>query len=119
MAQDCIITEEDCGTTRGINVRAIIDAGTVVASLASRILGRTTAEDVKDPTSSKVLVKANTLLEEPQVEIITGGGVQELRIRSVLTCESKNGVCGACYGRDLARGTPVNLGEAVGVIAVV
>jgi DNA-directed RNA polymerase subunit beta' len=117
VAQDCIITEEDCGTTRGINVRAIIDAGTVVASLASRILGRTTAEDVKDPTSSKVLIKGNTLLEEPQVETITGAGVQELRIRSVLTCESKNGVCAACYGRDLARGTPVNLGEAVGVIA--
>jgi len=117
VAQDCIITEPDCGTKGGIKVRAIIDAGTVVASLASRILGRTTAEDVKDPASSKVLVKRGTLLEEPHVETITQGGVQELRIRSVLTCESKNGVCGACYGRDLARGTPVNMGEAVGVIA--
>jgi len=117
VAQDCIITEPDCGTTRGINVRAIIDAGTVVASLASRILGRTTAEDVKDPSSSKVVIKSGTLLEEPQVEAIANAGVQELRIRSVLTCESKIGVCGACYGRDLARGTPVNMGEAVGVIA--
>jgi DNA-directed RNA polymerase subunit beta' len=117
VAQDCIITEPDCGTTSGIKVRAIIDAGTVVASLAMRILGRTTAEDVKDPTSSKVLVKRGTLLGEPEVDTISTGGVQELRIRSVLTCESKNGVCAACYGRDLARGTPVNMGEAVGVIA--
>ncbi|HZQ12548.1 MAG TPA: DNA-directed RNA polymerase subunit beta' [Pseudolabrys sp.] len=117
VAQDCIITEEDCGTKSGIKVRAIIDAGTVVASLASRILGRTTAEDVKDPSSNKVLVKRGTLLTEPEVELISNSGVQELKIRSVLTCESKNGVCGACYGRDLARGTPVNMGEAVGVIA--
>ena len=117
VAQDCIITTDDCGTKSGIKVRAIIDAGTVVASLASRVLGRATAEDVKDPAGNKVLVKRGTLLQEPEVEEITKAGVQELRIRSVLTCESKNGVCGACYGRDLARGTPVNMGEAVGVIA--
>ena len=117
VAQDCIITSEDCGTKNGIKVRAIIDAGTVVASLAIRILGRTAAEDVKDPASNKVVVKRGTLLTEPEVEAITNAGVQELKIRSVLTCESANGVCGACYGRDLARGTPVNMGEAVGVIA--
>ena len=117
VAQDCIITTEDCGTEAGIKVRAIIDAGTVVASLATRILGRTTAEDVRDPSSHKVVVKKGTLLEEPQVEQIVNAGVQELRIRSVLTCETTNGCCGACYGRDLARGTPVNMGEAVGVIA--
>ncbi|MPZ37639.1 MAG: DNA-directed RNA polymerase subunit beta' [Rhizobiales bacterium] len=117
VAQDCIITQEDCGTTGGIAVRAIIDAGTVVASLASRILGRTTAEDVRDPSSHKVIVPSGTLLEEPQVDTIVKAGVQELRIRSVLTCELTNGVCGKCYGRDLARGTPVNMGEAVGVIA--
>jgi DNA-directed RNA polymerase subunit beta' len=117
VAQDCIITEPDCGTTAGINVRAIIDAGTVVASLAMRILGRTTAEDVKDPASDRIVVKAGTLLQEQEVDEIVKAGVQELRIRSVLTCESKIGVCGACYGRDLARGTPVNMGEAVGVIA--
>ena len=117
VAQDCIITTVDCGTTAGIKVRAIIDAGTVVASLASRILGRTTAEDVRDPSSHKVIVKGGTLLEEPHVEAIMTAGVQELRIRSVLTCETTTGVCGMCYGRDLARGTPVNMGEAVGVIA--
>src|SRR5574337_286995 len=85
VAQDAIITEEDCGTKGGIKVRAIIDAGTVVASLASRILGRTTAEDVKDPAGNAVVVKRGTLLTEPEVEVITNGGVQELKIRSVLT----------------------------------
>jgi len=117
VAQDCIITTEDCGTKNGIKVRAIIDAGTVVASLGSRILGRTTAEDVKDASSGKVIAKKGTLLEEKEVDAITKAGVQEVRIRSVLTCETPTGVCCACYGRDLARGTPVNMGEAVGVIA--
>ena len=117
VAQDCIITDVDCGTTRGIKVRAIIDAGTVVASLASRILGRTTAEDVRDPSGNEVLVPNATLLEEPHVEKLVNAGVQEIKIRSVLTCETGSGVCGLCYGRDLARGTPVNMGEAVGVIA--
>src|SRR6185312_11194231 len=74
VAQDCIITEYDCGTERGINVRAIIDAGTVVASLATRILGRTTAEDVKDPSSSNILIKKGTLLQEPEVDVIVKGG---------------------------------------------
>ena len=117
VAQDCIITQHDCGTKAGIKVRAIIDAGTVVASLASRILGRTIADDIKDPSTGKVALKRGTLLGEPEVETIVNLGVQELRIRSALTCELTNGICGACYGRDLARGTPVNMGEAVGVIA--
>ncbi|HLQ93983.1 MAG TPA: DNA-directed RNA polymerase subunit beta' [Xanthobacteraceae bacterium] len=117
VAQDCIITTTDCGTDVGINVRAIIDAGTVVASLATRILGRTTAEDVKDPSSHKVVMPKGTLLDVHHVDAILAAGVQELRIRSVLTCETTNGCCAACYGRDLARGTPVNMGEAVGVIA--
>jgi DNA-directed RNA polymerase subunit beta' len=117
VAQDCIITEEDCGTSRGIKVRAIIDAGQVVASLASRILGRTTAEDVRDPSSNEIVVASSTLLEEQHVDRLIAAGVQEVKIRSVLTCETGSGVCGKCYGRDLARGTPVNLGEAVGVIA--
>jgi len=117
VAQDCIITSTDCGTESGIKVRAIIDAGTVVASLGIRILGRTTAEEVKDPATGDVIVGQGVLLGEQEVERITAANVQEVRIRSVLTCESKNGVCAACYGRDLARGTPVNMGEAVGVIA--
>ena len=117
VAQDCIITSEDCGSEGGIKVRAIIDSGTVVASLAIRILGRTVAEDVRDAATGNIVVKKNTLLTEPEVDLIVQAGVQELKIRSVLTCISTNGVCGACYGRDLARGTPVNMGEAVGVIA--
>src|SRR6202167_5506261 len=91
VAQDCIITADDCGTTRGIKVRAIIDAGTVVASLASRILGRTTAENVRDPTGNEVLVPNGTLLEEDEADLIERSGVEQLRIRSVLTCESAVG----------------------------
>jgi DNA-directed RNA polymerase subunit beta' len=117
VAQDSIVTSEDCKTKGGIKIRAIIDAGQVVASLGIRILGRTAAEDVKEPATGNVIVKRGQLIEEPQVEAINGSGVQEIRIRSVLTCETTNGVCGKCYGRDLARGTPVNMGEAVGVIA--
>ena len=117
VAQDCIVTSEDCKTKSGIKVRAIIDAGQVVASLGSRILGRTAAEDIRDPSSNAVLVKRGALIEEAQVDAVMTAGVQEIRIRSVLTCETTNGVCAKCYGRDLARGTPVNHGEAVGVIA--
>jgi DNA-directed RNA polymerase subunit beta' len=117
VAQDCIIVENDCGTDRGLQVRAVMDGGDVVASLSERILGRTTAEDVLDPVSGAVLVGANVLVEETHAEIIEKAQVEEMKIRSVLTCEAKVGVCGACYGRDLARGTPVNVGEAVGVIA--
>src|SRR5262249_47045938 len=94
VAQDCIITQHDCGTNAGIKVRAIIDAGTVVASLESRILGRTTAEDVSDPSDhKKVIVPKSTLLEESHVDAIKTAGVQELKIRSVLTCETVNGCC--------------------------
>src|SRR6201987_4476293 len=117
VAQDCIITHDDCKTKSGIKVRAIIDAGQVVASLAGRILGRTAAEDIRDPSNNTVLVKRGTLIEEPHCEAINNASVQEVRIRSVLTCELTSGVCAKCYGRDLARGTPVNMGEAVGVIA--
>src|SRR5438270_3035367 len=116
VAQDCIITQDDCGTKLGIKMRAIVDAGTVVASLGSRILGRTACEDVRDSTG-KVIFKRGTLMEESHLDAIHQGGVQEVKIRSALTCELVNGICGKCYGRDLARGTPVNHGEAVGVIA--
>src|SRR6201746_2625001 len=117
VAQDCIITQDDCNTKLGIKMRAIIDAGTVVASLASRILGRTNGEDLRDPVTNKVVVKRGTLMEETHVDAIQQAGIQEVKIRSALTCELVNGICGKCYGRDLARGTPVNHGEPVGVIA--
>jgi DNA-directed RNA polymerase subunit beta' len=117
VAQDCIIVDDDCGTERGITVRAVLDGGETVASLSERILGRFTAEDVTDPASLQVLVPNNSLIEEEQAERIEKAGVEAVRIRSVLTCEAPVGICGHCYGRDLARGTPVNVGEAVGVIA--
>jgi DNA-directed RNA polymerase subunit beta' len=117
VAQDCIVNELDCGTDNGINIAAVIDAGEVIVSLGDRVLGRTAADDVKNPATGEVIVPANTLIEEPQARAIDKAEVQQVRIRSALTCETVNGICAACYGRDLARGTPVNIGEAVGVIA--
>jgi DNA-directed RNA polymerase subunit beta' len=116
VAQDCIITEEDCGTTRGITLRAVVEGGDVLVSLGLRVLGRFAAEDIKEP-GGQVIVPADSYLDENMVDLIENAGVQSIKVRSVLTCETKTGVCGACYGRDLARGTPVNIGEAVGVIA--
>jgi DNA-directed RNA polymerase subunit beta' len=116
VAQDSIISSYDCGSTNGIRMRAIIDAGQVVASLASRILGRAAAEELRD-LDGKIIVNAGEMIQEWHIDAINAAGIQEVKIRSVLTCEAKNGVCAKCYGRDLARGTPVNLGEAVGVIA--
>ncbi len=116
VAQDSIITEVDCGSTGGIRMRAILDAGQVVASLAIRILGRTAAEDLLEQDGT-VIVKSGEMIQEWHIDRINAAGIQEVKIRSVLTCEAANGVCGTCYGRDLARGTPVNMGEAVGVIA--
>ncbi|MGK2286668.1 DNA-directed RNA polymerase subunit beta' [Pedomonas sp. V897] len=117
VSQDCVIIEEDCGTERGLEMTAIVEGGQVIVSLAERILGRTAAIDVLDPKTGEVIVTAGTLLNEPEVDRIAKAGVQSLKIRSVLTCDTEQGVCGKCYGRDLARGTPVNIGEAVGVIA--
>ncbi len=117
VAQDCIITEEDCGTTRGITLRAVVEGGDVLVSLGMRILGRSAAEDVKDPGTNETIVPADTYLDEDMIEIIESAAVQSVKVRSVLTCEAKIGVCATCYGRDLARGTQVNIGEAVGVIA--
>jgi DNA-directed RNA polymerase subunit beta' len=117
VAQDSIITESDCGTEGGITVQAVIEAGDVIVSLGTRVLGRTTAEDVMNPATGTVLLPKNHLIDEADVDLIEEANVQTIKIRSVLTCEAQNGVCAACYGRDLARGTPVNMGEAVGVIA--
>jgi DNA-directed RNA polymerase subunit beta' len=117
VANDCIITAEDCGTKRGVTVQAEIDGGQVVSSLSERILGRTTAEDIKHPETGDVLLRRGKEVTEDLAEKIEKSQVQKVRVRSVLTCELGEGVCGKCYGRDLARGTSVNIGEAVGVIA--
>src|SRR3978361_758804 len=94
-----------------------MDGVEVVSSLAERTLGRTLSEDVMDPARGGILIPHNTLIEEDEAERLEQSGVEQVKIRSVLTCEAEVGVCGHCYGRDLARGTPVNIGEAVGVIA--
>ena len=117
VAQDCIVTEVDCGTDKGIKLGAVIDAGEVLVSVGDRVLGRVPADDVVHPSTGQVIVKAGELIDENEARLIEEAQVQEVRIRSALTCELKNGICGKCYGRDLARGTPVNIGEAVGVIA--
>jgi DNA-directed RNA polymerase subunit beta' len=117
VAQDCIITEEDCGTTRGITLRAVVEGGDTLVSLGSRILGRSAAEDIRDPATGEIVIPADTYMTEVLVDLVDAAGVQSVKVRSSLTCEAETGICGACYGRDLARGTPVNIGEAVGVIA--
>jgi DNA-directed RNA polymerase subunit beta' len=117
VAQDAIIIEHDCGTENGLTVQAVIEGGEVIAPLGDRILGRTAAVDVVDPLSGEVIVPTAELIDEVRVELIERAGVDSIMIRSVLTCESRGGICATCYGRDLARGTPVNVGEAVGVIA--
>jgi DNA-directed RNA polymerase subunit beta' len=117
VSQDCVIVEEDCGTQNALEMRAIIRGGSVIASLGERILGRTVAEDVLNASTGEVIVTAGTLLDEAMVKAIEAAEVQSVKIRSPLICEAEQGVCAACYGRDLARGTPVNIGEAVGVIA--
>ncbi|MCG8694282.1 MAG: hypothetical protein MI806_23990, partial [Minwuiales bacterium] len=117
VAQDCVIVEPDCGTEQGLTVREVVEGAEIIAELGERILGRTAAVDVVDPLSGDVVVAKGELIEEAQVDLIERAGVESVKIRSVLTCETKGGTCAACYGRDLARGTPVNSGEAVGVIA--
>src|SRR6202521_3650032 len=117
VAQDSIITEVDCGTTRGLTMRAVVDGGEVIAPLSDRVLGRSAALDVVDPLNGELIVGAGGLIDEEVVERIDRSGIDSVLIRSVLTCELVNGICGKCYRRDLARGTPVNHGEAVGVIA--
>ncbi|MGE8141563.1 DNA-directed RNA polymerase subunit beta' [Novosphingobium sp. NPDC080210] len=116
VSQDCVVVVEDCGTERALEMRSIVQGGSTIASLAERILGRTLAEDIVDKDGNVVAAKG-ALLDEAAVAAIEATGVQAARIRSPLICEAEQGVCATCYGRDLARGTPVNIGEAVGVIA--
>ncbi|MEC5325505.1 DNA-directed RNA polymerase subunit beta' [Aurantimonas sp. A3-2-R12] len=117
VAQDCIITQVDCGTKNGLTMQPIVDAGQVVASIGQRVLGRTALEDILHPLTGEVIVKGGVTIEEADVEVIENASIQSINIRSALTCEIRTGICATCYGRDLARGTPVNMGEAVGVIA--
>ncbi|MES2143451.1 MAG: DNA-directed RNA polymerase subunit beta', partial [Pseudomonadota bacterium] len=117
VAQDCIVRSLDCGTENAITAVAAVSDGEVVQSLAERVLGRVAADDILVPGTDEVVVGKGELIDERRADLIEQAGVASCRIRSPLTCEAEEGVCGACYGRDLARGTLVNIGEAVGIIA--
>src|SRR2546426_11613405 len=116
VAQDSIITEEDCGTLDGIEMTPLVEGGEVIEGIGDRVLGRVALEDIRDPFSNRVIVQANEEIDEQKVAEIEDAGLERVKIRSVLTCQSRQGVCIKCYGRDLARGHMVNLGEAIGVI---
>jgi DNA-directed RNA polymerase subunit beta' len=117
VAQDSTIVEKDCGTMKGIAAEPLIEGGEVIVRIGDRVLGRVALEDIVDPYSGEVLVSMDEEITEDKVEAIEAAGIDKVMIRSVLTCESKRGICAACYGRDLGRGHMVNIGEAVGIIA--
>ncbi|XXF75494.1 DNA-directed RNA polymerase subunit beta' [Myxococcaceae bacterium GXIMD 01537] len=117
VAQDAIITEYDCGTMDGLFIGALVEGGEVIEPLGERILGRVALDDILDPVTGEVLVRANEEIDEDRVRRIENSGLDKVKIRSVLTCQAKRGICVECYGRDLARGRKVSIGEAVGVIA--
>lgn len=117
VAQDCVISEPDCGTIDGIYVTPLVEGGEIIERVKDRVLGRTALEDIVDPHTNEVLVRANEEIDEDAAERIEEAGIERVWIRSVLTCQTKWGVCAKCYGRDLAHGTPVSIGEAIGILA--
>ncbi|MDR3352941.1 MAG: DNA-directed RNA polymerase subunit beta' [Zoogloeaceae bacterium] len=117
VTQDLVITEEDCGTENGYIVRALVEGGEVIEPLRERILGRVCASDIVDPEGGETVIFAGTLLDEDKVELVEKLGIDEVKVRTPLTCDTRYGLCAKCYGRDLGRGYLVNVGEAVGVIA--
>jgi len=117
VTQDLVVTEQDCGTGNGSLMRAIVEGGEVIESLRDRILGRTAADDILHPENRSVLAKAGQMLDEDLIEELEAAGVDEVRVRTALNCDTRFGLCAMCYGRDLGRGGLINLGEAVGVIA--
>ncbi len=116
VAQDAVIRESDCGTNNGVIVEEIVESGNITSPLTERILGRTPVKDIVDE-NNQIIVAAGEIISEKYLDKISKLGIRSLKIRSVLTCETEDGICSKCYGRDLARGTPVNIGEAVGIIA--
>jgi DNA-directed RNA polymerase subunit beta' len=117
VAQDVVIGDHDCGTMDGIDVASLVEGGEIIESMKERILGRVALEDIRDPFTDEVIVKGNQEIDESLAERIEDAGIEKVKIRSVLTCKSRRGVCALCYGRDLARGRLVNVGEAIGIIA--
>ena len=117
VTQDLVVVEDDCGTDEGFAMKAVVQGGDIIEALRDRILGRVTATDVVDPNSGATIIEAGTLLDEKLVDLIDNSGVDEVKVRTPITCQTRYGLCAKCYGRDLARGKLVNAGEAVGVIA--
>ena len=117
VAQDLVVTEDDCGTMQGLTMTPLVEGGDVVEGLGERVLGRVLAEDIYKPGTDEVLIARNTLLDERLVRKLEAEGVDQIKVRSPIMCETRYGVCAKCYGRDLARGRPISIGEAVGVIA--
>jgi len=117
VTQDLVVVEDDCGTDEGFAMKAVVQGGDIIEALRDRILGRVTATDVIDPNSGATIIEAGTLLDEKLVDLIDNSGVDEVKVRTPITCQTRYGLCAKCYGRDLARGKLVNAGEAVGVIA--
>ncbi|MGH7819333.1 MAG: DNA-directed RNA polymerase subunit beta', partial [Candidatus Binatia bacterium] len=117
VAQDSIINEEDCGTMDGIEITPLVEGGEIIEGVGDRVLGRVALEDIRDPFSKDILVRANEEIDEARIKRIDNAGIDRVKIRSVLTCQARRGICMECYGRDLGRGARVNVGEAVGVIA--
>jgi DNA-directed RNA polymerase subunit beta' len=117
VTQDLVITQDDCGTTNGFAVKALVEGGEVIEALRERILGRVTVDDLVDPETQETVIFSGTMLDEDLVDLIDKLGIDEVKVRTPLTCDTRYGLCARCYGRDLGRGTMVNAGEAVGVIA--
>ena len=117
VAQDCVVSDDDCGTLMGVDVEPLTEGGEVIQRLGDRILGRVACEDILDPYTDEVLITTGTELDEVAVKIIEDAGLKKVRIRSVLTCKSDHGVCAKCYGRDLAHGRTVEIGQAIGILA--
>ena len=117
VAQDCIVMDEDCGTLDGVWIEHLTEGGEIIQRVGERVLGRTAMRDVRDPHTREVIVEANAEIDEAAVKRIEEAGLERIFIRSVLTCRTKRGVCAKCYGRDLAHGKPIDIGEAVGIIA--
>lgn len=117
VSQDVVVTEEDCGTVQGITLEPVIDGGDVVVALSQQVLGRVPAVDVIDPSTDEVAIPAGTMLDEKWIEVVDQLGIDSIVVRSSITCETRFGICAQCYGRDLARGHRINIGEAVGIIA--
>ena len=117
MVQDLVVTEDDCHTTNGLVFKALIEGGEVVEALRERILGRVATDDVLHPDTQAVVAKAGAMLDEDVMDLIEAAGVDEVKVRTPLTCDTRFGLCTMCYGRDLGRGSMVNVGEAVGIIA--